>query len=577
MINYDFNILKEALATSKLVISFAEADLKCLAAPWAKDRFRHAQHRYKVEVALNGTPASLYFGVQESFPLSLPSIFLPDWAKFGMLPHVETDGYVCYAQEEGLVLDYENITGIIHEAISMAVQVIEDGISGKNKIDFLNEFGAYWDRLERSKSFISIVSPCNYVKKIYQIKNGGWYLSDDERSFKKFRKLPLNTSCKSQSAIYVPLSHGTTIIPPHPSKFWKLADVRKNVLDNLTYENKDKLFSLIKNYHHHEEVILMSLPLPNGHETLFGIMFKGVTRGHPLYEDGAAREIIPLSITRRDKEYLLPRGGSNLGLREKRVLLIGCGSLGGFIASELTRAGIAQLTVLDKDKLTNENVFRHVLGKKHIAQNKVDGIKEDIEGRLPYVEVDPVCSSLEEALDSGKIRISDFDLILSALGNVTIELAFNEMVLKTADAPPVIFCWLEPYGIGGHALLVNLNASSKGCLKCLYKPDEDDPQILVCRASFAEKGQVFVKNIDGCRNVFTPFGALDAIKTAELALRLAILTLNGHVKTNVLHSWRGDATEFLKNGKILSSRYYASKDNFIECVDYHRNKCSVCQ
>jgi hypothetical protein len=229
------------------------------------------------------------------------------------------------------------------------------------------------------------------------------------------------------------------------------------------------------------------------------------------------------------------------------------------------------LTVLDKDVLAYENIFRHVLGKKHLGKKKVDGIKEDIEGRLPFVEVIPVPLSLEAALEHGKIKLDDYDLIISALGNVTVELAFNKHI-RAIKGCPVIFTWLEPYGIGGHAVLTGLQGSRRGCLKCLYKAEDGD---VSCRASFADKGQSFTKNIDGCRNVFTPFGSLDAMKTAELATRLALATLNGDVKSNLLRSWRGDATDFLKNGKVLSARYSACTD-FTEIANYETDDCNAC-
>ncbi|WP_198134464.1 E2/UBC family protein [Geotalea uraniireducens] len=562
--------MKEALETCLLVKSVAELHPKRLAEPWAKDRF--VCRSYKLVIELNGVPVDFYFGVKKSFPLSLPYIFLAQWDSFGILPHVETDGYICYAQEDGSVLDFDDVAGIAQEALSRAIQVVVDGISGKNHQDFLDEFGAYWDRLKKVKFFTSIVSPGDQVKRIhlYKVKGGAGYLADDEQSYKKYRKIKPHVPWKHYPAIYIPLPIGTVITPPHPDKFWELLDIRKIVFDNLRADQKSELLSLLTKPHH-EEVILLSLPRASDGETLFGIKFKGVNHEHPLHEAGRASEIIPLAITRRDKEYLLPRGGSNLALREKRVLLLGCGSVGGFIANELTRAGILRLTVLDKDVLTHENLFRHVLGKKHVGKNKVDGIKDDIEGRLPFVEVLPIPLSLENALESGKIKIGDFDLIISALGNVTVELVFSKYI-HGIDSPPVIFTWLEPYGIGGHALLTR-NGSKKGCLKCLYQPEDGD---LRCRASFAEKGQSFAKNINGCRNVFTPFGSLDAMKTAELATRLAIATLNGDIKTNLIRSWRGDATEFLKNGKKLSSRYSASNDHFIEEANYHFEECPVC-
>ena len=552
------------------ITSVADLHPRRMAEPWAKKR--SVSRAYQVEIEMNGVPTSFYFGVRKSFPLSFPYLYLVQWDIFGILPHVETDGYVCYAQEEGSVLNSEDIAGLAQEAVSMAVQVVMDGISGANHHDFVEEFGAYWDRLQRVKDVISIVTPADQAKRIhvYKAKGGVCYLADDEQSFKKFLRLKPYDSWKHYSAVYIPLNPGTVITPPHPAKFWQVSDIRTVIFDNLLPDRKAEVLELLTNTHS-EEVILLGLPRTAEGKTLVGLKFNGVVHGHPLKDGGRASEVIPLTINRRDKEFLLPRGGSNLLLREKRVLLLGCGSVGGFIANEVTRAGILRLTVLDKDVLAHENMFRHVLGKKHVGKNKVDGIKDDIEGRLPFVEVSPVPMSLEDALESGKIKIGDYDLIISALGNVTVELAFNKYI-HGIEPCPVIFTWLEPYGIGGHAVLTRLQGSKRGCLKCLYKAEDGDVR---CRASFAEKGQSFVKNIDGCRNVFTPFGSLDAMKTAELATRLAIATLSGDIKTNLLRSWRGDATEFLKNGKVLSSRYSACND-FSEIANYETDDCNVC-
>ena len=572
MLDYDESLLKDALEKCPLVRSITELHPKRLSEPWAKRR--HVCRSYQLEIEIFGARTSFYFGVKKSFPLSLPYIYLVPWDSFGIIPHVETDGYVCYAQKEGSVLNFEDIEGLTHESITMAVQIVMDGTSGKNHRDFIDEFGAYWDRLNKAKDITSIVSPGDQVKKVhlYKEKSGKRYFADDNGSFREFLRLPACKIWNPHPAIYVPLKTGTIIPPPHPDGFWDLSQIRKIIFDNLDPCHKSQLLPLISKPHH-EETILLGLPNTSGGKTLFGIWFKGINYEHPLKDGGIVGELVPLTVTRRDKEYLLPRGGSNLALRKKRVLLLGCGSVGGFIANELTRAGILQLTVLDKEALSHENLFRHILGKKQVRKNKVDGIKVDIEGRLPFVEVNPIPLSLEDALDSGKIKVGDFDLIISALGNVTVELAFNKHV-HGIDSPPVIFTWLEPYGIGGHAVLTMLNGAGKKCLNCLYEPEDDD---IRCRVSFAEKGQSFAKNIDGCRSAFTPFGSLDAMKTAELATRLAIATLNGDIKTNLIRSWRGDATNFLESGKKLSARYSASTDHFIEIADYARKDCPVCQ
>ncbi len=572
MHEFDVSGLAGALLAHPAVKSVVELHPKILAEPWAKGH--KVCHAFKLEIELNGLPTQLYFGVKKSFPLCLPYIFLVKWDLFGILPHVEVDGCICYVQEEGSLLDSGNAGGIAHEALNRAIKTVEDGISKKNIKDFIDEFGAYWDRLAKIKKYKSLVSPVDHVKRIhlYKEKSGQRYLADDAQSFRKFMHHPAHVSWKHYPALFIPLAPGTLIIPPHPSKFWDLDEIRKIILNNLAPGQAVELQSLLSKPHH-EEVILLSVPRLTEGETLIGIRFEDVQLEHPLKEGSRVKDIVPLMIIRRDKEYLMPRGGSNLTLRQKRVLLLGCGALGGFIANELTRAGVSHLTVLDKDILTHENVYRHVLGMKHVGKAKVEGIKNDIEGRLPYVEVVPVPSSLEDAMGS-KIKVENFDLIVSALGNPTVELALNKYLHGTVS-PPVIFTWLEPYGIGGHAVLTNMDCSQKSCLCCLYE-NTDDGKDKRCRVSFAAPGQNFAKNIDGCRNVFTPFGSLDAARTSELATRLAIATLTGDIKTNLIRSWKGDATEFLKNGKKLAPRFSGSDNHIIEHIEFHHEECPVC-
>jgi hypothetical protein len=198
MIKFDEAILKNALALSPLVGSVLTLDTKRLAERWAKNW--SVCHGYELEIDLNGSPVKFYLGITKSFPLSLPIIFLAKWDTFGIIPHVEKDGYICYAQKEGSLLNSEDVTGLAHEAISKAVGIIEDGISGKNRFDFIDEFGAYWDRLDnldKTKIVTFIASPSIYVKKIQVFKQGNdnWFLADDEQSYRTYIKL--SSSCES--------------------------------------------------------------------------------------------------------------------------------------------------------------------------------------------------------------------------------------------------------------------------------------------------------------------------------------------------------------------------------------------
>ncbi|MBV5339001.1 MAG: ThiF family adenylyltransferase [Deltaproteobacteria bacterium] len=568
------SIIVEALTSSSGVTSVTELHKKQLSADWAKER--GIAEAYQLNIEVNGNAVTLIFGIKSTFPLSLPCIFLNPWDMFGIIPHVEDDGYICFAQVEGLLLISENIGGIVQESLTRAINVLNDGMSGKNQMDFLDEFGAYWDRQFGIKTINSFVAPSNLVKPIKIVKNDKkWNLLDDVNDFKRFFRVPVFKTIETVNAahgIYVPLKKGTVLIPPHPNAFWTLLEIRQLVFDNIEDSQHSVLETLLKKCKC-DEVILFSLPRLSIGETLFCIRFKGIpNKIHPLL-DGRASEIVPMVVKRYDKEHMLPRGGSTNDFRSKKVLLLGCGSVGGFIATELTRAGISTLTAVDMDVLKYENIFRHVLGRNHINRPKVEGIKKDIESRLPFTSVTPVCKSLSGALESGDIKLADFDLIISALGSPTDELDFNEYI-RQVKAPPVVFTWLEPHGIGGHALVTNQLSVEKGCLSCLYGKSDNETY---CRAAFAAKNQVFAKNIDGCRSAFTPFGSLDAVKTSELATRLAIEVLKGEISKNMVRSWRGDSREFVKNGFKLSDRYLGTTEHFIEDDTFFvRPDCNVC-
>lgn len=121
----------------------------------------------------------------------------------------------------------------------------------------------------------------------------------------------------------------------------------------------------------------------------------------------------------------MQRGGGKLDLHGKRVLLLGCGSVGGHLAFELARAGVGQLALVDHDIFTPENTYRHVLGKRYWGQNKARALRGAMMAQLPFTDADAVPETVETALACGMVRLNDYDLIVSALGNPTSELALN--------------------------------------------------------------------------------------------------------------------------------------------------------
>jgi molybdopterin/thiamine biosynthesis adenylyltransferase len=534
----------------------------------------------KIEVG--GYNFTLQIGLDESFPDSLPLISVDLANDFGLIPHVEQDGFVCYTPREGMLLDRHNPIGIVFDAVDRAISTLEQGLRGDNNGDFIDEFDAYWRRLNDVSKVTSFVEPTDIARRITAAKSisGGdgvfLFVSDDRRSVVDYlndRELKPYTST---NALYVPLQPEAFMMPPERNSFWSIADIRQLVYSNLSSDNRRRLKKLTKKWKR-DELVIFRLPRPSGGSVLFGIHYIGVENCHPLLSGSDARQLKPFQLDRRDKEYLLPRSGANVKLANKRVALIGCGSVGGFLAFELIRSGVLNMMLVDPDNLSAENTFRHVLGKEGIDTPKVVGLKQEIIRKFPYVDIEIIVDRIETVLTDGRFLPRDYDLIIIALGDDTISLSLNDFLIRRAGTPPVLFTWLEPYGIGGHALLSN-NSESKGCLECLFTPVEGDDQArLHNRAAFAAPEQSFTKDLTGCGSLYTPYSASDAVQTAILAVRLAVETLLGEVEGNPLISWKGRSREFDHAGFTLSSRYDLHQEQLSKpCYEYYNPNCPVC-
>lgn len=78
-------------------------------------------------------------------------------------------------------------------------------------------------------------------------------------------------------------------------------------------------------------------------------------------------------FSRYHRQMLLPEIGEagQERLRDAHILLIGCGALGSVIADALTRAGVGQLTLVDRDLVELTNLQRQILYTEEDAAESV--------------------------------------------------------------------------------------------------------------------------------------------------------------------------------------------------------------
>ena len=529
------------------------------------------------KILLAGKTVPIHIGLDGNFPQSLPIILLQSDFLPKRVPHIESDGFVCYSDQENLVIDSSVPERILMEAIERTKVVLQKGLSGENKWDFIDEFDAYWRSHHNASSAKSLIDPSVHARQIVVARSSRKsdgidiaYVSDNDSS-----PIELGIDPKivtRENGIYVPLQKGT-FLDLFTEASLTARNIRRAVLNNISLSNRKLVKRLTKKYKRNE-VVVFGLPRPSGGDTLFGIQFSVVHTAHPLQDQGNAEELIPITLQRLDRTYLLPRGGASDALHNKRIVLVGCGAVGGQIAVQLIQSGILNLTLIDHDLFTHENIFRHVLGKEHVGQAKVDALQMDLESRFPYIKINTLALKVEEAISRSILDLDKFDLAIMATGDDNISLMMNRIYHAKGIRTPVLYSWLEPYGIGGHVLVTN--TERKGCLQCLFTPMQPDHEFSN-RASFVAPGQRSTKDISGCANRFTPYSSLDASNTASLAVRIARKVLSGKITKNSLYSWKGEADDLTSGGFQVSDRYINYDLTIADKgVQVYNPSCSVC-
>ncbi len=106
--------------------------------------------------------------------------------------------------------------------------------------------------------------------------------------------------------------------------------------------------------------------------------------------------------------------GEQLLLGSKRVLVVGCGGLGGYSIEQLARLGIKHLTVVDGDDFVESNLNRQLLATTQtLGRNKAVVAKERIALIDPTTEVTAVSAFL--TAENASQWLAGHDLVLDAL------------------------------------------------------------------------------------------------------------------------------------------------------------------
>ena len=82
-------------------------------------------------------------------------------------------------------------------------------------------------------------------------------------------------------------------------------------------------------------------------------------------------------------------------MREKEVVILGCGSVGSLVALELAKSGVGKFLLVDNDVIEYHNLCRHQCGISDVGKYKTIALKERILNINPTAEVEIETTTVE--------------------------------------------------------------------------------------------------------------------------------------------------------------------------------------
>lgn len=117
-------------------------------------------------------------------------------------------------------------------------------------------------------------------------------------------------------------------------------------------------------------------------------------------------------------------------MQNKKVVIIGCGSVGSFISLELARSGVDHFVLVDNDIVEYDNICRHQCGVSDVGKYKINAVKTRILDINPQARVDLLNSVFEKVPNETLSKIMDYDtMVISCADNRETDAYANEIAV----------------------------------------------------------------------------------------------------------------------------------------------------
>lgn len=458
--------------------------------------------------------------------------FLP-----ALTPHVSGDGYQCYFVQGRVVLDRYRPDNAIWQCVEQARKEL-DRLSTNTKYrerEFEQEFGAHWAICQQPPPIPVLLAefaggdgaaPCFGIG-----VDDGLYIiaASDEAQVKALAEARGWPAPKRKKVgAYIVRSAQSPTLPSD-----RLPATIAEVFAWIKSWDPDAMKRIHAVLGQREwlgfKAIQFLIDTPAGWFGFFfdlnprrALMHKRKPSGYRqhLYNKGDELPIVRVSVSQISPDFIHSRNLQFPSLKDRRITLIGCGAIGGYLAQALVKlgagSGAGSLTLIDPDLLAPGNLGRHFLGMDSLYKPKVVALEEALARQFPHAKI--------VAKPRSAVYPSDIagDLVIDATGEEAVSEAINanRRTCSRGDRVPVLHAWIIGNGECVQALWVD--QKKYACFRCMRRNDPARSQ------RFPVVDHDPETRVVGC-SAYTPYAVSAPMSASALAIDMIADWLKGDV------------------------------------------------
>lgn len=468
------------------------------------------------------------------------------------VPHLGADGGLCYIAKGTVVLDIYDPVGQSLACLERAASVLGQILNGRLLEDLAEEFFAYWHGLF---CFVDMQSKNLGEQNCLVVQANGeslFFVTDNEsRTTEKLKSLGYQVTDKTVLTYRV-----KTKTQPRPlTSHWPPETVG-DILEwqsTLDRQCRRKIHERIKEGERRKangSLIFIESPLITYGFAVFYDRQR-LRRKKKLVDrrDLSYRlKVMPISVVRIDDGYLAQRNIPNSKtLAGKNIAVVGCGTIGGYLADMLVKAGAGtfggKLILVDFDCLLPQNIGRHRLGFPDLLSNKAEAMSKELRRLAPSVEIRAL------PVDVRKAQLGKLDLLIDATGEESLG---HWLCGHYPHPTPMLSVWIEGPGTAVRALI--RTTTSGACYRCLWHSNRRGELL-----STVEPLPIILAG-HGCEGLYVPFPASVSVQAASLGTEMALDWVNGTY------------SPALRTRLIARTEQLATPD----CDPFHDPECPLC-